>query len=345
VWIHMPPVLDFKGNAPLADREDKINLRFRRPFRKMCEIEVGHSAKKGAHDAFREMTREVSEVLGPSQAFLVEGNFLLKPARAQAVINETNLVPPLLSLQAQLQGSHQLDQHGPVKEPQVAQHSVPSDVGAEHLFQLTDQYSLGSCLSRVAAGKSEDLLQQGSIASSSALAEPQIVRDDSPDHVFVQLVCNFGPRQTRSGMYHRIPASRRECLKGEVTRVPKTNSVEGEVAPEIFSEQRVEPVFRQVRLDILAKSQPCYLAEQERSELECADSAGKAVSSRLDAKRGASGNDYVQRVVVDQRLDLRGPVGEVLHLVQKEICRLSLMSDLIECLAENSVLVPADQRK
>ncbi|MGH9749568.1 MAG: hypothetical protein ACRD6R_06565 [Candidatus Polarisedimenticolia bacterium] len=166
------------------------------------------------------------------------------------------------------------------------------------------------CLAGGAAGKAKHLLQQRRVAFASALAEPQILPDHPPDRVFIESIRELGPGDVRRRVDHRVSAPVGKRLEGWVTRVPVFQTLAGDPAPEPLSQQRLETVGLQERLGRIPEPQSGDLPQEERADVEGGDPSREAVASRFDAPRGAPGDHDLQGVMIDDGLELGGPVRQ-----------------------------------
>jgi hypothetical protein len=83
------------------------------------------------------------------------------------------------------------------------------------------------------------------------------------------------------------------------------------------------------------------LAQQQGPQVVCGDASGKTVAAGFDPQRRSSRDEHTDRMVVHQRLHLRRPSIEILHLVEKQKRRLAAMCRLVERMAQNLLLEPA----
>ncbi len=143
-------------------------------------------------------------------------------------------------------------------------------------------------------------------------------------------------------MSDRIAAACGELGESLVPDGVMSRAIADHLVPEIRVEQSVKSVGWQQRVQSGVEPHSGDFTQQKRAQLQRGDPAGKTVSPRLDPQRRPAGDDDVHGVVIYQGLDLRGPGGEVLYLIEKKVCRLSRVGRLVQRGAKNAVLVPTD---
>jgi hypothetical protein len=148
------------------------------------------------------------------------------------------------------------------------------------------------------------------------------------------------------------PASGRVCTKriasafGEgreraVPRVATGEAMRLDAVPEVDVDEGLETIHRQERLDGLVESESDDFAEQQGAQFQRGDPSSQAVPTGLDSECGATGHDDLNRVMVDERLQLRSPVAEVLNFIEEYVRGFAGVGGLVERSTENLALVPA----
>src|SRR5207245_3645743 len=180
----------------------EIDLRLGRTLGEVGEIEMGDAGEIGADHAFRQVTGEVGELGSGSEIHGRKRNDLFEPCGPQSEIEDAELGVPLPLLQPQLERRDEFDEKGEVQEAKVVENS----------------HGLTGRLAGVPAGEPEYFLQERGVALAPPLAETQVVLDDAPDDVFVELVRHLGPGHVRSGVDQRIPSPLGERLERSIAR-------------------------------------------------------------------------------------------------------------------------------
>lgn len=113
--------------------------------------------------------------------------------------------------------------------------------------------------------------------------------------------------------------------------------------PEIAPGQRLQAVVRQKRLPQIHAAEGGDLGQRQDAGLDRRDPAGQTVAALLDPQCRASGDQDTSLGVVDERLELRRPVVEVLDLVEDQVGVLTAAGDGVERRSEHRLLVPVRQ--
>jgi hypothetical protein len=141
----------------------------------------------------------------------------------------------------------------------------------------------------------------------------------------------------------RVTAALRERREGCVARCRHDSAVRCEVAPELEPQQRLETVVGQERRPCVDAAEGPDLRQREHAGLDRVDPPRQAVATLFDAQRGAAGHHDLRAGVVDERLQLRRPVRQVLDLVEEQVRRFAALRRVVDGLAEHGLLVPLDE--
>ncbi len=80
--VDLTAILDFHGNASLADGEHEVHFGFTWPFGEVGDVEVGHAPEECPHHAFGKVPRQFAKMLLARQDGRVQGNDFLQPTGA-----------------------------------------------------------------------------------------------------------------------------------------------------------------------------------------------------------------------------------------------------------------------
>lgn len=86
------------------------------------------------------------------------------------------------------------------------------------------------------------------------------------------------------------------------------------------------------------------LAESQRPDLDGGHSTREVVMSLPNPQRGRASYDYSRGGEVSERLELDGPVRQILNLVEEQVCRSTFGGGGIERRLEDVLLEPAHDR-
>ena len=245
--VDAAPILDLHRYAPRAGGQHEVDLPVRAPFGQMGDVEAGYGGGGRTEDALRHVAGQGAEFRTGRQLARRQRYRFLQPGGAQAVIGQAELGAAPLPLEADLQRRNEPQQQGVGQEAQVMRHPLAADVGGQRQASLFRERRRRRRLSGVAAGQPEYLLQQRRVASPAAVAVPQVVLNDPPDHRFVQLVGQQGPVGMRLLVDQRIAAPLRKVAERFISDRGVGASVRAQSPPEVRLDQVAQAVVRQKR--------------------------------------------------------------------------------------------------
>ncbi len=296
-----------------------------------------------AHHALGQVARQVGQMRSRSEPIRVQGDVLLKPRSPESVVAEAELGVAFAAFEPQLLRGDDLQQHRPVQEPKIGQDASPADVPTEGLANLVEVHGLAGALPCVATGQPVHFLQEGTVPALAAFPHPKIVLDGPLDHRLVQLIGHLRPGYGGIGLGYRIPTAFRERLEGSVAKLPVSPAQLGKLPPSLHLGELLEAICGQQGLEIPLETQAGHFAEQQGAEFDGRNPPRKAVPPSLHTQRRTAGHEHVNLVMIDQSLQLWGPVLEVLYFVQEQERRAVGSGGLVESRAQDAVLEPASQ--
>jgi len=316
--VDAPSVLDLDRNPLVAHGQHEIHLPLRAALGKVGHAEAEHRTEEVPHHALGDPAGQIRQVGRLGQPLRCEGDNLLQPGGAQGMVAEAELEEPAPPLQAQLQRLDQSQEEGPVQELQIVEHPLQAHLGPQGAADLGDAEVEARRLAGVAAGEAEDLFQQMTVPPLPARAHPQVVLDGAADHRFVEEIGQRFPRFVRTDVGDRVGAARREGRKGAVPCLSQLLPMAAQRLPGLLRLERRQAVVRQERGELPMSPDLGDLPQQQRPHLDRRDAAREAVAAGLDPQGRAAGDQHPDRVQVHQMLELRGPVREVLNLVEQD---------------------------
>ncbi|MBU3695044.1 MAG: hypothetical protein FGM40_09500 [Rhodocyclaceae bacterium] len=228
-------ILDLHRDALLAHGQHEVHLRFAAALRKVGHRQMVVRLEQLPGDAFGQSARNVRQMRCSLKRSGFQRYHLLQPCGPQRVVGKNQFGRAFAPFQAQFQGFDQAYEQRGIEKLQVGQHALPSDVGIQRATYFIQVNGLGGGLADIAATEAEHLLQQGFVASASALAHSQVVLYGSSHHRIDQLCSDLIPAGVGPRMRQGISSAFGEPGKSLITKSP-VGLAEG---PQIFP----EPLF------------------------------------------------------------------------------------------------------
>ena len=134
------------------------------------------------------MTGQGGQLWALHQFIRHQGDVFLKPTGSESVVHQTKLRAASPSLEANLQRRDQTQQERIAQEFQVVANPLGADVRAQRESGLFRQGGCPRSLTGIAANQPEQFFQEILIPFPPALADSQIVLNDSFDHRLVEMI-------------------------------------------------------------------------------------------------------------------------------------------------------------